>query len=144
MHTVRRVASTPSAVLSRGGTWPGGTPSLAGVYRIPAWRVPHPGASPVLTWPGGIPSLAGGTLSWGIPLGKDLGPETGKKPETGVPPHPVNGHTPVKTLPSRILLEMRAIKIDTHTQSMTNRHVKFSLDISVTLLPPAYVVRRER
>ena len=78
-HTARRLASTPSALLSRRG-WAGG-------YPIPGqggtWGT-HLGLgySPVLTWLGGIPSPSWGTpiWDWGTPLGRDLGPVTGVPP----------------------------------------------------------------
>ena len=53
-HTARRVASTHSAVLSRGGgvphPWQGGTTSPT--RRYPSW-----GTTPILTWLEGYPNL---------------------------------------------------------------------------------------
>ena len=43
--------------------------------------------------------------------GMEIGPVEVLWDEDGVPPSPVNGQTPVKTLSSQILLEMRAVTI---------------------------------
>ena len=47
------------------------------------------------------PDLAGVVPHDGVPRGKDLGPETWKRTwDWGTPP--VDGYTPVKTLPCRV------------------------------------------
>ena len=119
-HTAHRVANTPYVVLSMGYpipgwgvprpwvppppvlTWPGGTPSQDRAY-------PSSGATPpVLTWLGGTPSQDGGTPQKGHGTSGSI-----IEWRWGTPPPPpvVDGHTSVKTLPSRIPLEMRAAKI---------------------------------
>ena len=89
-HTARRVASTPSAVLSGGG-------------------YPSPGQEGVPPRKDLGPDTWERTWDWGTP-GKDQGPETWERNlELGYPsPTPVYGHTLVKTLLSHIPLEMRA------------------------------------
>ena len=97
-HNARRVTSIPFAVLSGRGvpqSCPGDTHHWLGYPRMGV---------------GGTPSL---TVRYPIlvhPLGKDLGPETWERTwDYGNPPPHVDGQTPVKTLPTHIPLEMRAV-----------------------------------
>ena len=101
-HTARRVASTPSAVLSREG----GTPSLAGEYPIlgsgwgypmPSQGVPHPWVPPVWDW--GTPWKEPGTSHWGPPW-KGHGTSESIMGWRWGTPLGVNRQMPVKTVPS--------------------------------------------
>ena len=128
-HIARRVATTPYAVLS-----PRGVSHLW-------WGVPHPrlwGAhlgAPHPDLPGGYPIAGSCTLFWGTPIltwpegipqvppGKDMGPVKVLWNGDGVPPG-VDRHTPVKTLPSRIPLEMRAVKSQTNKMNGRSKTIK--------------------